>query len=75
MVSAYEGGKALPSLPSLWAYLDALGKDLADLQESLDELGGIPKRRSANSEAMERSVGRAILKSLQELFLPVQTGV
>src|SRR3954453_1393249 len=67
MVSAYEGGKALPSLPSLWAYLDAIGRDLADLQEALDELGGLPKRRRADVEARERSVGRAVLKALRGL--------
>jgi transcriptional regulator with XRE-family HTH domain len=67
MVSAYEGGKALPSLPSLWAYLDAIGRDLADLQEALDELEGLPKRRSADVEAKERSVGRAVLKALRGL--------
>ena len=67
MVSAYEGGKALPSLPSLWAYLGAIGRDLADLQEAIDELGGLPKRRSADVEARERSVGRAVLKALRGL--------
>jgi transcriptional regulator with XRE-family HTH domain len=65
MVSAYEGGKALPSLLSLWAYLDAIGRDLADLQEALDELGGLPKRRTADMEARERSVGRVVLKALR----------
>lgn len=33
MLSAYERGKATPSLASLGAYLAALGRDLADLQE------------------------------------------
>lgn len=67
MVSAYEGGKALPSLPSLWAYLGAIGRDLADLQEALDELGGLSKLRRADVEARERSVGRAVLKALRGL--------
>lgn len=67
MVSAYEGGKALPSLPSLWAYLDAIGRDLADLQDAIYELGGLPKRGSADVEARERSVGRAVLKALRGL--------
>lgn len=67
MVSAYEGGKALPSLQSLWAYLGALGRDMADLQEAIDELEGFPKRRSADVEAKERYVGRAVLKALRGL--------
>jgi hypothetical protein len=67
MVSAYEGGKGLPSLPSLWAYLNAVGRDLADLQDAVDELGGLPKRRSADVEARERAVGRVVLKALRGL--------
>jgi transcriptional regulator with XRE-family HTH domain len=67
MVSAYEGGKSLPSLLSLWAYLGALGRDLSDLQEALDELGGLPLRLSADMGARERSVGRAVLKALRGL--------
>lgn len=69
MVSAYEGGKALPSLPSLLAYLDAIGRDLADLQEALNDLAGLPKRRSEDVEARERAVGHAVLKALRGLEL------
>ncbi len=41
-VSAYEDGKVLPSLPSLLAYLGAIGKNFFDLQEALDALQGSP---------------------------------
>jgi len=71
MVSAYEGGKALPSLPSLGAYLSAIGCNLADLQDALDELGALPKSRTADLEARERAIGRAVLKvwwGLEALF-------
>ena len=67
MVSAYEGGKLLPSLPSLSAYLDAIGRDLADLQEAVNELRGFPSKKSGNVEARERAVGRAVLKVLRGL--------
>jgi hypothetical protein len=69
MISAYEGGKALPSLPSLLAYLDAIGRDLADLQDAIDELCGLSKRRTADVEARERAVGHAVLKALRGLEL------
>jgi transcriptional regulator with XRE-family HTH domain len=67
MVSAYEGGKGLPSLPSLSAYLGAIGRDLGDLQDAMDELSGFSKRRTADVEARERAVGRAVLKALRGL--------
>jgi len=67
MVSAYEGGKLLPSLPSLSAYLDAMGCDLADLQEAVNELSGFPSKRTGDDDARERAVGRAVLKALRGL--------
>jgi DNA-binding XRE family transcriptional regulator len=36
MLSAYEKGKAYPSVPSLRALLHALGADFCDLQRSID---------------------------------------
>jgi transcriptional regulator with XRE-family HTH domain len=67
MVSAYEGGKALPSLPSLSAYLGAIGRDLSDLQEAVDEMRGFPVHRAEDAVARERAVGRAVLKALRGL--------
>lgn len=67
MVSAYEGGKALPSLPSLSAYLGAIGRDLSDLQEAVDEMRGFPIHRADDVDARERAVGRAVLKALRGL--------
>ncbi|HEY2292370.1 MAG TPA: helix-turn-helix transcriptional regulator [Thermoanaerobaculia bacterium] len=67
MVSAYEGGKALPSLPSLSAYLGAIGRDLSDLQEAVDEMRGFPVHRADDADARERAVGRAVLKALRGL--------
>jgi transcriptional regulator with XRE-family HTH domain len=67
MVSAYEGGKALPSLPSLSAYLGAIGRDLSDLQEAVDEIRGFPVHRTEDVDARERAVGRAVLKALRGL--------
>jgi len=67
MVSAYEGGKALPSLPSLSAYLGAVGRDLKDLQEALDDIRGFPVHRSEDVDARERAVGRAVMKALRGL--------
>ena len=37
MVSSYERGRTLPSLPSLWTYLDALGTDLTYLEKIMRE--------------------------------------
>jgi transcriptional regulator with XRE-family HTH domain len=69
MVSAYEGGKALPSLPSLSAYLGAIGRDLKDLQEALDDIRGFPIHRAEDVDARERAVGRAVMKALRGLEL------
>jgi transcriptional regulator with XRE-family HTH domain len=69
MVSAYEGGKALPSLRSLSAYLGAVGRDLSDLQEALDEIRGFPVHRADDVDARERAVGRAVMKALRGLEL------
>ncbi len=67
MVSAYEGGKALPSLRSLSAFLGAIGRDLSDLQEAVDEMRGFPVHRADDVDARERAVGRAVLKALRGL--------
>jgi hypothetical protein len=67
MVSAYEGGKLLPSLPSLSSYLDAIGRDMADLQETVNELGGFPRKKTGDDDARERAIGRAVLKALRGL--------
>lgn len=67
MVSAYEGGKALPSLRSLSAFLGAIGRDLSDLQEAVDEMRGFPVHRADDIDARERAVGRAVLKALRGL--------
>jgi transcriptional regulator with XRE-family HTH domain len=67
MVSAYEGGKLLPSLPSLSSYLDAIGRDMADLQEAVHELGGFPRKKTDDDDARERAIGRAVLKALRGL--------
>lgn len=67
MVSAYEGAKMLPSVLSLCRYLNAIGRDFGDLQDALDEMGGIPGRRVIAAEMRERKVGRAILELLQSM--------
>jgi transcriptional regulator with XRE-family HTH domain len=67
MVSAYEGGKALPSVLSLCRYLNAIGRDFGDLQNALDEMGGIPCHRVIEAEIMERKVGRVVLGLLQSM--------
>lgn len=67
MVSAYEGGKLLPSLPSLSSYLDAIGCDLGDLQEAVDELRGFPSKKTGDVDARERAIGRAVLRALRGL--------
>ena len=69
MVSAYEGGKALPSLRSLSAFLGAIGRDLSDLQEAVDEMRGFPVHRADDVDSRERAVGRAVLKALRGLEL------
>jgi transcriptional regulator with XRE-family HTH domain len=74
MVSAYEGGKALPSLPSLSAYLGAIGRDLSDLQEAVDEMRGFPVHRADDADARERAVGRAVLKALRGLDFEAPDG-
>jgi transcriptional regulator with XRE-family HTH domain len=67
MVSAYEGGKALPSLPSLSVYLGAIGRDLTHLQDAVNELRGFPSVATDDVDARERAVGRAVLKALRGL--------
>ena len=66
MISAYEGGKNLPSLQSLSTYLNAIDRDLGDLQEAIDDLGGFPSAKT-HGDARERAVGRAVLRALQGL--------
>lgn len=65
MVSAYEGGKALPSLASLSAYLGAIGRDLGDLQDALTHLRG--RLHEGTLVDRERVVGRAVLNALRML--------
>jgi transcriptional regulator with XRE-family HTH domain len=67
MVSAYEGGKALPSLASLSAYLGAIGRDLGDLQDALTQLRGRLAEGNSPAEDRERVVGRAVLNALRML--------
>jgi len=74
MLSAYERGNALPTIPSLWAYLAALGRDLTDLQDELNYLAGLPKRRSEDVEGRERAVGRVVLRALRGLSLTEENG-
>jgi transcriptional regulator with XRE-family HTH domain len=62
MVSAYESGKSMPSLPSLTAYLGAIGRNLADLQNVVDELLGF-----RGTEKLELVVGRAVLRTLRAM--------
>jgi hypothetical protein len=47
---------------------------LADLQEALNDLTGLPKRRSEDVESRERAVGHAVLKALRGLSLGEETG-
>ena len=42
MLSSYETGMRLPSVPSLNAILTALEDDFHDLQSALDEVRGSP---------------------------------
>jgi transcriptional regulator with XRE-family HTH domain len=42
MLSSYETGVRLPSLPSLGAILAAFGDDFHDLQKALDEVSDTP---------------------------------
>ena len=70
MVSAYEGGKALPSLPSLCAYLGAIGRDFRDLQDAVDLIDG-PEVETIAELDQERAIGRAILGVFRALRVPV----
>jgi transcriptional regulator with XRE-family HTH domain len=75
MVSAYEGGKALPSVLSLCRYLNAIGRDFGDLQDALDEMGGIPGRKVIEAEMKERKVGRAVLGLLEAMGMIKADGI
>jgi transcriptional regulator with XRE-family HTH domain len=75
MVSAYEGGKMLPSVLSLCRYLNAIGRDFGDLQDALDEMGGIPGRRVIEAEMRERKVGRAVLGLLESMGITKTDGI
>ncbi|MBW8879017.1 MAG: helix-turn-helix transcriptional regulator, partial [Acidobacteria bacterium] len=65
MVSAYEAGKASPSLGSLSVYLGAIQRDLGDLQDEVNRLSG--RFIDEPPGARERAVGRAILKALEHM--------
>ena len=65
MVSAYEGGKSIPSLASLSVYLGAIGRNLGDLQDEVNRLSG--RSMDEPVEDRERVVGRAVLKALRAL--------
>ena len=65
MVSAYEGGKSIPSLASLSLYLGAIGRNLGDLQDEVNRLSG--RSMDDTVEDRERVVGRAVLNALRTL--------
>lgn len=69
MVSAYEGGKVLPSLPSLYAYLSAIGRDFRDLQDAVDLIDHREIDTLTDRE-QERAIGRAILGAFRALQVP-----
>ena len=54
MFSSYERGVHLPSIPSLFALLNALNGDLYDLQDVLDEVEGLPPRRKGMGSPRSR---------------------
>jgi transcriptional regulator with XRE-family HTH domain len=65
MVSAYEGGKSIPSLASLSVYLGAIGRNLGDLQDEVNRLSG--QSLDEPVEDRERAIGRVVLKALRAL--------
>jgi transcriptional regulator with XRE-family HTH domain len=67
MVSSFESGRALPSLPSLASYLCAIGRDLSDLQEALDQMGPSPKVASGDLPTHVRALLRAVREALRGL--------
>ena len=72
MVSAYESGKALPTLPSLSAYLGAVGRGLDDLQAALTQLQGKIGDENTATLYREHVVGRAVLNALRSLDEPAE---
>jgi transcriptional regulator with XRE-family HTH domain len=64
MASAYERGRNLPTLPTLKAYLRALGADFSDLQKSID---GISEGAKHDPEDLEQEVTRAVLTLVRNL--------
>jgi transcriptional regulator with XRE-family HTH domain len=66
-VSYYESGKTVPSYFRLRSYLDCLGRDLRDLQETLDEIEKRPPatRRPGQSRVLREE---ALLAEAEALF-------
>src|SRR3954451_22169279 len=67
MVSAYEGGHALPSLRRLSASLRAIGRHLSHLREPLAEMPGCPDHRTGQPGPGHGALGHAPLKEQRGL--------
>ena len=74
MLSAYETGKALPSLQSLTAFLAAIGRDFSDLQEELDIVRKVSPKRTPADKDLEREVGHVVLKAIKDAIGMQQEG-
>jgi hypothetical protein len=62
MLSCYECGVTLPSLPSLTATLRALGADFNALQEALDKVGE-RETEVASAPSLRARAGRVLRSS------------
>ena len=81
MLSAYETGKQVPSMPTLLAILRGLGADFCDLQKAMDALSGLQETTTGledprtgqqdpeNLEKRQREIGRAVLEIAANLGL------
>jgi len=68
MISAFETGKVSPSLESLFAYLGAVGCNLADLQRELDKPGWLEAASLVpNPDDVYRRIGKAVARIIEEI--------
>ena len=68
-LSAFERGRARPSLDTLERLLEVLGCDLPDLQEALDLVAGRPRRRRAGPRIrLDPARAAAYMAELIDMF-------
>lgn len=79
MLSSYETGSSLPSLPSLSSILHALNSDFYELQQALNAVGGRSDDGEDRDTALEelteearKEVDAGLVRALMRLEAPLR---